>query len=225
MNYRISELEKDNTNINDLRYIYNKIKKTYEGVANLVYTYETNEKNEFVQQQIEEGEKTLRWNVRIFFENYTKHLVHSGKYKKVKTETICKYFPSLTKVYPQVEFDKKKILLMTIHKAMYGIDPIISDRINISNLSKKGKKTLILFDESDQAAIAMRNAIIDQSIEETGGTKKYEKGYNGFLQYKTLLENPGHIATEDYGEEIESCIALEISEVSTSIVKFPCWVV
>ena len=79
---------------------------------------------------------------------------------------------------------------MTVHKAMYGIDPILSDKIKMSDFPKKDKKTLILFDESDQAAIAMRDTIIDQSIDNGGGQKRYANGYNGYLQYKTLLESP-----------------------------------
>lgn len=54
---------------------------------------------------------------------------------------------------------------MTVHKAMYGIDPILGEKISLHDITEKGKRTLILLDESDQAAIAMRNAIIDQAIE------------------------------------------------------------
>ena len=95
---------------------------------------------------------------------------------------------------------------MTVHKAMYGIDPIIDEKVSISNFSQKGKKTLILFDESDQAAIAMRNAIIDQSIDGAIGNKRFAKGYNGFLQYKALLESPEHTSNTYYGNRLENCV-------------------
>ena len=71
----------------------------------------------------------------------------------------------MAEVYPQVDYKKKKVLLMTVHKAMYGIDPILGEKISLHDIPEKGKRTLILLDESDQAAIAMRNAIIDQAIE------------------------------------------------------------
>ena len=69
---------------------------------------------------------------------------------------------------------------MTVHKAMYGIDPILGEKISLHDITEKGKRTLILLDESDQAAIAMRNAIIDQAIESSGGRNRFSKGYNGY---------------------------------------------
>jgi len=95
---------------------------------------------------------------------------------------------------------------MTVHKAMYGIDPILSEKIYLQDLAEKNKKILILFDESDQAAVAMRTAIIDQSIENAGGSKRFAKGYNGYLQYKDLIDNPEQIANEYYGELLEKSL-------------------
>ena len=214
MEYQVEEQKFNDSNINDLRYGLNKIKKIYDGIAGLVTTYDASNNNEFILQQIEEGESALRWNVRIFFENFKTHLEHSGKIKKATLATINKLFPSLSKAYPQVEFDRKKVLVMTVYNAMYGIDTILSDKVKLSNFSKPNKKTLILFDESDQAAIAMRDSVIDQSIENGGGAKRFSQGYNGFLQYKDLLENASHLANEYYGNAIEENI-----EVSKRIIK------
>lgn len=95
---------------------------------------------------------------------------------------------------------------MTVHKAMYGIDPILSEKIYLQDIAEKNKKTLILFDESDQAAVAMRTAIIDQSIDNAGGSKRFAKGYNGYLQYKDLIDNPEQIANQYYGDLLEKCL-------------------
>ena len=203
----VCDQEKSNKNIriNDLRYSYNWVKKVAEGLVDLVKTYNDNNQNDYIQQQIEEGEANLRKAVRSFFELFKKHYEQTNQ-GRISMASLKKKFPSLAKVYPQVEFNEKRVLLMTVHKAMYGIDPILSDKIKMSDLPKKDKRTLILFDESDQAAIAMRDTIIDQSIDNGGGQKRYANGYNGYLQYKTLLESPEHISNAYYGDALESCI-------------------
>ena len=203
----VCDQEKSNKNIriNDLRYSYNWVKKVAEGLVDLVKTYNDNNQNDYIQQQIEEGEANLRKAVRSFFELFKKHYEQTNQ-GRISMASLKKKFPSLAKVYPQVEFNEKRVLLMTVHKAMYGIDPILSDKIKMSDLLKKDKRTLILFDESDQAAIAMRDTIIDQSIDNVGGQKRYANGYNGYLQYKTLLESPEHISNAYYGDALESCI-------------------
>ena len=68
---------------------------------------------------------------------------------------------------------------------MLGIDPILSESVCIRDFCDK--KTLILFDESDQAAVAMRDVIIGQACRKSAGFNKYGKGYHGYLQYLGLL--------------------------------------
>ena len=93
---------------------------------------------------------------------------------------------------------------MTVHKAMYGIDPILSEKIYLQDLAEKNKKTLILFDESDQAAVAMRTAIIDQSIEnaiddyEAQGDYSDEDLYEA-LCYKFDITNSKELLAENKG--------------------------
>ena len=204
MEFQIEEQNRTGLKITDLKYNYNWVKKTYEGLKGLVKTYESNN-NEYIKSQIDESEANLRRAVRVFFENFKKH-IEKTQNRRVSVAKINNLFPHLKSVYPQVDYNNKRVLLMTVHKAMYGIDPIIDEKVNISNFSKKGKKTLILFDESDQAAMAMRNAIIDQSIESTSGNKKFAKGYNGYLQYKKLLESPENTSNSYYGESLEKCV-------------------
>ena len=38
---------------------------------------------------------------------------------------------------------------MTVHKAMYGIDPILSEKIRLQDMAEKNKRTLILLDEQE----------------------------------------------------------------------------
>ena len=206
MYYRIGEQNKADYKVNEIQYSYNAVKKIYEGLVGLIKTLEESDKNDYILSQINEGEAKLRRAVRGFFDTYKRHLEKTKQLKKVSLETILSRFQSLVKVYPQVDYRRKKVLLMTVHKAMYGIDPILSEKIYLQDLAEKNKKTLILFDESDQAAVAMRTAIIDQSIENAGGSKRFAKGYNGYLQYKDLIDNPEQIANEYYGELLEKCL-------------------
>ena len=173
IDHRIGELQTEGSN-NELRYACSKIKKTYEGVKNLILT-QGNNNNDFIQSQITEGETKLRRDVRNFFELYKKLYNRQKKGSRLDIGKVLRDFPSLAQVYPQVDYKKKKVLLMTVHKAMYGIDPILSEKINLHDITEKGKETLILLDESDQAAIAMRNAIIDQAIESSGGRNRFSK--------------------------------------------------
>ena len=206
MSYRIEEQKKEDYKVNEIQYSYNAVKKIYNGLSGLIKTLDENGKNDYLLSQINEGESKLRRAVRVFFETYKKHLEKTKQQKKVSLETILRNFKSLIKVYPQVDYRRKKVLLMTVHKAMYGIDPILSEKIYLQDMAEKNKKTLILFDESDQAAVAIRNAIIDQSIENAGGSKRFAKGYNGYLQYKDLIDNPEQIANEYYGDLLEKCL-------------------
>lgn len=203
--HQIGELESNGYKITELKYRYNLVKNTYEGLASLINTIDKNGKNDFIQSQINEGESNLRKSVRLFFDAFKRLLEKTGPYKKLLLEDILQKFASLAKVYPQVEFSKKKVLLMTVHKAMYGIDPILTEKIRIQDFAER-KNTLILFDESDQAATAMRAAIIEQSIDNSIGNRKFAKGYNGYLQYKALIDNPEPISNEYYGSALENAL-------------------
>ena len=136
--HRIGEMKTEGSN-NELRYACSKIKKTYEGVKNLILT-QGNNNNDFVQSQITEGETKLRRDVRNFFELYKKVYNRQKKGRRLDIGKVLRDFPSLAKVYPQVDYKKKKVLLMTVHKAMYGIDPILGEKISLHDITEKGKK-------------------------------------------------------------------------------------
>jgi len=105
MEMRIDEQKKQETKTNDLRYNYNWVKKTYEGLSGLVRTNENNN-NDYLRQQIDESEANLRRAVRVFFENFKKHLEKTKQYKRVSYATLNRLFPHLKEVYPQVDYVK-----------------------------------------------------------------------------------------------------------------------
>lgn len=202
MFYHIGEQKQKGYRTNELQYAYNIVRKTYEGIASLVKTLDDNGKNEFLQSKIDEGEAALRKTVRRFFDLFRKHLEHTKQLKQATLDAMLTRFPELTEAYPQVNYRRKKVLLMTVHKAVYGIDPILYEKIRLQDMADRNKKTLILFDESDQAAMAIRSAVIDQSIK---GLKSL-KGYNGYLHYKSLMESPESISDRYYGQILEKGI-------------------
>ncbi len=207
MQYQIGEQKRQNIKVSEIQYRYDYINKIFEALCGLIKTIEDNRNNDYIQNQLLiESEIKLRKAVRSFFEAFKKHLEKTNQLKRVSLEAILSRFPSLQTVYPQVDYKRKRVLLMTVHKAMYGIDPILSEKIRLENFSERNKRTLILFDESDQAAVAMRSAIIDQSIENAGGSKRFAKGYNGYLQYLDLINNPEQISNEYYGTLLEECL-------------------
>lgn len=196
MFYHIGEQKQKGYRTNELQYAYNIVRKTYEGISSLVKTLDDNGKNEFLQSKIDEGEAALRKTVRRFFDLFRKHLEHTKQLKQATLDAMLARFPELTEAYPQVNYRRKKVLLMTVHKAVYGIDPILYEKIRLQDMADRNKRTLILFDESDQAAMAIRSAVIDQSIK---GLKSL-KGYNGYLHYKSLMESPESISDRYYGQ-------------------------
>lgn len=196
MRYQMNEIDPENAS-KDLRNSYNKVNKSFEVVKNLIQAQVGNA--DIFLTQIAEAESYLRANVRNFFEAYKRGYIRLKKTNSLTVSQVIKKFPALIKAYPQADYKSKKVLLMTVHKAMYGIDPIISEKISIQDFAEKNKRTLILFDESDQAALAMRNAIFDQEIEKSGGAKRFSKGYNGYLQYKQLIDMSEYVSNEYHG--------------------------
>ncbi len=213
MHYQLGEQKRKYGKLNELQYNYSHVRSTYEGLSGIQKNYDANGNNDYIQKQFDEGEANLRRYVRKFFDAFKKHLENTKQPKKVSLESR---FPSLVTVYPQVACRNKKVLLMTVHKAMYGIDPILSEKIRLQDMAEKNRRTLILFDESDQAAIAIRDTIITQSIDNAGGSNRFAKGYNGYLQYKNLIDTPEYISNEYYGRILENCLnkAQKITETN-----------
>lgn len=204
MEYQIGEQKRVKIPVVALEAKLLQVKKFALSISSLVKMLEDDAENSSVLDQIQKEESRLRYAIRDFFTTYKKHLQRTGQVKKVGVRTILSRFPSLEEVYPQVSYASKKVLLMTVHKAMYGIDPILSEGINIKDFCDK--KTLILFDESDQAAVAMRDVIIDQACKKSMGFGKYSKGYLGYLQYLGLLSCKDTITDRYDGELLKESL-------------------
>ena len=203
--HAIGEQKRLGNKVNELQYGFNKTKKIFDGLSGLIKTQDSSN-NDYLNGEIEKSETSLRNSVRSFFDTYKRHLERTKQKKQVTVKDILRIFPSLKDVYPQVDYKSQRVLLMTVHKAMYGIDPILSDKTRLADFADKKQKTLILFDESDQAATAIRSTIIDQAIESSGGNKRFAKGYNGYLQYRSLIDTPEHVSTDYYGGTLESSL-------------------
>lgn len=206
--YNIGEQKRKGHSNNNLLSLYNKIKDSSNSIGCLLKMYNDSDwKNEAVNNEIRKNEGQLRNVIKTFFKTYKKHLQKTKQFKNVKVDYILKNFPSLEKVYPQVRWQEKKVLLMTVHKAMHGIDPILSEAISLKDFADKKHETLILFDESDQAAMAMRDVIIDKSLESLGDYKnRYAKGYQSYLQYKDLIDNQDDLSNIYYGKLLEDSL-------------------
>lgn len=185
MGYQIEQQRKKKVSVAVLENRLAQVEKLAKCMNALVAILQDDSENASLLEQIQAEESRLRYAVRDFFANYKKHLLITGEVKKVGVKTILSRFPSLERVYPQVNYACRKVFLMTVHKAMLGIDPILSESVSIRDFCDK--KTLILFDESDQAAVAMRDVIIGQACRKSAGFNKYGKGYHGYLQYLGLL--------------------------------------
>lgn len=185
MGYQIEQQRKKKVSVAVLENRLAQVEKLAKCMNALVAILQDDSENASLLEQIQAEESRLRYAVRDFFANYKKHLLITGEVKKVGVKTILSRFPSLERVYPQVNYASRKVFLMTVHKAMLGIDPILSESVSIRDFCDK--KTLILFDESDQAAVAMRDIIIGQACRKSAGFNKYGKGYHGYLQYLGLL--------------------------------------
>lgn len=197
--YKVGEMSAK-CKTDELKKSCNTIKKDYEGIKNLISTF-GDSNNPLIQKQIITAESKLRNDVREFFQQYRKVYSSQKKGTRLTISKVIRDFPSLKEVYPQVDYSSKKVFLMTVHKAMYGIDPILSEKITLHDMVEKN--TLILFDESDQAAIAMRNAIIEQATDSLRGDKRFSKGYKGYLQYKGLVENKDYVSDDTLSKSLK----------------------
>ena len=148
------------------------------------------------KKDLEEKERKLRSEIRRFFNTYKK-CVERENCIKLKDMALLKEFSTLGKVFPQAEIAKKQVLVMTIQKAIHGIDPIIKDKMWLEDLVDKGEgNTLFILDESDQASTDIRNTTIQQQINTPFGQNKYTKGYQGFLTYNKLVNDRDNINNE-----------------------------
>ncbi len=205
MKYQTGELRNKGYSVSSLDKYFPQVEAHVITIQSFINIYSDDSCNSYVKEEIEKAEGVLRRNVRNFFVAYKTLLQSSGILKNVGIKYILSHFPSLGKVYPQVNLHAKKVLIMTVHKAMYGIDPILSDGVNIRDFTDK--KTLIIFDESDQAAVAMRGVIIDQACQKLSGQNKFSRGYQNYLHYLDLVQTKDVISDKYYGGKLVEALS------------------
>lgn len=173
--------------------------------------------NDYLEKQLNDSEFKLRSAVRQFFRTY-KALLDKQKKSPLPVNRILALCPSLAEVYPQVEIKNKRVLLMTVHKAFYGIDPVLFEKMSLLDLTE-GHRSLVIFDESDQAAVAMRDVIIEQAIDKSEGDKRFAKGYTGFLSYNEILHSEAEMSVDYFKELLSRAFAeaLEKTEKNWSV--------
>lgn len=163
--------------------------------------------NSRVRDQIVDTDKALRRELKSFFLQYKKHLEISSQKKNMLVAEILKLFPSLEKAYPHVRYKEKKVLLMTGHKACWGIDPILSDVVTLTDLADDDRnsngrhRTLFFFDESDQLAVGFRQTVIDNEV---NGNFRYRSNniYMNCLTYMDLTEDIDRFSSRYHKELI-----------------------
>lgn len=200
MKYQTGELRNKGFSVSFLDKCFPQIEAQVSTIQSFIRIYNDDSCNSYVKEEIEKAESLLRRQVRNFYVAYKTLLQSSGILKNVGVKYILAHFPSLVKVYPQVNLHAKKVLIMTVHKAMYGIDPILSEGVNIRDFTDK--KTLIIFDESDQAAVAMRDVIIAQACQKLSGQNKFSRGYQNYLHYLDLVQTKDAISDKYYGGKL-----------------------
>lgn len=202
MDYRIGQIKNYDKLSKQLNNKLDHIREYFSSLSSQYKEYSEKKDDESFIKLFESTESDLRNAVKDFILAYNDTLDSKGLDEKKYEEELLRHFPALTKVYPQIQFWSKKVLIMTVQKIIYGIDPIISNNIFLSSIAEH-PKNLIIFDESDQAATSIRKAIFEQAIEEHG---RFDKGYVGYLQYKNLIDSAEHITMEYYGSELEKAI-------------------
>lgn len=95
---------------------------------------------------------------------------------------VIEKFPGLNLIYPQVELPRKRVILMTVDKAMYGVDVILQKGVLRIQDLVKGGHTLVFFDESDSASISMKRAIIDLSLKDKTEREVFKGIYEEMCQ-------------------------------------------
>lgn len=199
MVYQVGELRKHHA-VGNLEGKIQQVRKYVASLETWVRILEDDPNNASAKEAVNEVEQKIRYAIKNFFNTY-KHLLQAdGVVKNVSIKYVLKHFPSLEKVYPQVNLHSKKVLLMTVQKATYGIDPILSESVHLKNFTDK--QTLIIVDESDQAAVAMRDVIIEQACNKLGGENRYSRGYLGYLQYLDLVNSRNELSTAYYDDKL-----------------------
>ena len=145
------------------------------------------EVSRLLEKEITRIEQGIRQNFRRITRNLFKleqNLVRPHDSKGVFFEKL----PSLRIAYPASDWESKRVIYMTVHKALYGLDPIIGEITQLVGIGDKGGG-LFIFDESDSSALSIRSTAAGMSIDGNGGVNQSGYGYEGLLFYQRMIEN------------------------------------
>lgn len=139
----------------------------------------------FLDEEITDIESDIRHNFRWIIRNLYKleqNLLGPHESKTIYFERL----PSLKKAYPASDWESKRVIYMTVHKALLGLDPIIGEIIQLVGIGDKGGG-LFIFDESDSSALSIRSIAANMSIKANGGVNQAGYGYDGLLSYQRIV--------------------------------------
>lgn len=164
------------------------------------------ERDKNVARSLDDDEHDLRKAIGRFFALYREELEGTRRRNTHWEDQVLAKCPHLSAAFPQVLFKRRKVKIMTVHKAMHGVDTILGCKIDLQSMAEDNKRTLIIFDESDRAAEAMRDVIINRDINEPLSDRKLPKGYDGFQELRHLLEKTNCNPKEYYAEAFRPTI-------------------
>ena len=155
-------------------------------------------KSEIVQKAEQEYRKAVK---QAF------SMIRAQEYKSDDTFRFIKRMvsrcPALEQVYPQINFHEKKVIVTSVHKAYDGIDLIFAPSVSLKSFQNSKDKRLVIFDESDQCATALRQSIIDKSLNRNGFASELGKNYDGWLHIISLMKLKDEITMKYYDGEIQ----------------------
>ena len=96
------------------------------------------------------------------------------KLKEMATKDKEKCIDLVTSFYETARYDNYKVIITTVDKFMYSVDPIISSRFCFYD-RKFTKNRIFILDESDSAYMRMRDVIVDKINKGTFPYKEYLK--------------------------------------------------
>ena len=150
------------------------------------------------------AESNLRSTIRSFYHLFKNIQGFSQSQTEKAKESFLQTFPCVSLVFPQVTFDKKKVVICTIHKLLKGIDPIMSRRFKWIDLTDKNSERCIIFDESDVCFQIIREHLIEKAVNRY--LSNDSMNYNSLLEVFSIIELRNEITNVGFGPLAKSLI-------------------
>lgn len=189
----VADAEKDENGHNAYLKIVKAMKENLTNFSNVVN--DLSDSNN-MEQYNKANEVYFRGNVRKFIRTYKK--IHKDMKNTMTYDFFMQKCPSLQKVYPQVRFSspETKVVVMTVHKAMFGIDTLFFGNRGLTR-NTDFKKTLFIFDESDQCALSMRSCIFTNAIQELNMSEQTKSIFKLYFYYMDILKKKIFMTDKD----------------------------